>query len=141
MGHLLATIDSRIDHTTITVVGDSLLCRHSLRNNKQMAQKLFVLRGRSLDADNRFSWNHQHVSRCLRRDILQDDAVVVVKQNLPRDLALHDLCENTCVAHPLSPVGWLCESDDYHPCLQRGTQSREHDRFRASVLRRSIMDV
>jgi len=34
MGHLLATIDSRIDHTTITVVGDSLLCRHSLRNNK-----------------------------------------------------------------------------------------------------------
>lgn len=91
--HGLAAIFALIDNKAVTRFGETLLFRHLLCCvEKVQVVARFGQGGKTLDL---LSWNNKDMSGRDRIDVAKRDAMVILVDDVGRNLALHDLGEQS----------------------------------------------
>ena len=92
-----AVVDGNAEGIAITFLGRDGGCRH-----QQMTEQRVVGRRRVGQHRHRLLGTHQHMHRRLRIDVAKGDALLILKNDVGRNLARNDFLEQGHLAHVMS---------------------------------------
>jgi hypothetical protein len=108
----LAGGGARIDDRAISCLVETRVIRKARGNAQEMAEHGFVSLRRFVERLDVFEWNHQHVRRRLRIDVLDRNRVFILMHKLSWDFAGDDFAEETvfighdCFSQPGTQTGF-----------------------------------
>ena len=103
MKYRLPAVGVCIDHNAITVLRKTLLPGDLCGSQKQVSERLFIIRPRLLKRINMLARDDQDMCRSLWTEIVERDTCLILKYARRRDLARRYSAENTVVQLHVSP--------------------------------------
>ena len=97
MGDAFASIGAVVDHDA-EPLGEPKFFGHLAGDDEQVAEHRLVGLAGGLEADDFLLRNNQQMHRCLRLDVMDDDAAIVLMLDFGGNLAGDDALEN-CLGH------------------------------------------
>ena len=99
VGDGLASMFAIIDHDPEAVFTQSLLLGDNTYAGEEVADEILVGRVGLADPDDQLFRNKEQVHRSLGRDISETQALVVLVEDVGRDLPVYDLLEDGFFSH------------------------------------------
>jgi hypothetical protein len=93
VGHAFAAIAAVVDHETVAILRQPDLLRDFRRFQQQVSEQLLILRLCLADALDGLAGNDEDMRGGLRADVTESDDLVILIDDIRRDLAGGDLLE------------------------------------------------
>ena len=96
MEHALATLGAFVDHGAVAMLGHTFLGGDFGDDDQQVTQEcsMSVLSLANAGEPVTILWDDQEVLRCNGCDVLEREALLILKNDLSRDLLAHNLVKN-----------------------------------------------
>lgn len=99
VGNRFTAVGAVVDHQSEAALIEALILGDLRGSQQQVAEHGLIFVGGFGDPWDGLARHHQVVDRCLRRDVLEADAVVVLVQDLGGDLLVADFLEQCLFSH------------------------------------------
>ena len=89
-----AAVTTIVDYNAVAGFSDTEFFRERGGREQQMPEQRLIGDGGFAESGQVFLWDHEHVDRRLRVDVVNGDAKLVLVRELRRNLAIDDFLEN-----------------------------------------------